>query len=152
MKEWATQTGSNDLLWNMPSSIWKAMWLNIRKWTLNITLYTPGISVPWCNTLCDITVIYKFITNERHYFAKLLGGVCWNMFTFYFSSSDVCGFFLNALQFWKHCTKKLSGLTPGKIVSRKWQDTCLTVLPKASRKNWSPSLIVQSLAMNNHLR
>jgi hypothetical protein len=128
------------------------MWLHIRTWTLNITLYIPGISVPWRNTLCDITVIYKFTTNERHYFAKLLSGVCWNRFTFYFSSSAVWGFSLNTLQFWKHCTKMLSGLRSGKIVIHKWQDICLTVLPKASRKNWSPSLIVQSLAMNNHLR
>lgn len=87
MKDSATQTGSNDLLWNVPkcSSIWKSMRLNIKTWTLNTTLYTPGICVPWCNILCEITVTDKFFTNECHYFAELLCGVCWVMFTFYFS-------------------------------------------------------------------
>jgi len=71
MKKSATQTGSNDLLWNMPkySSIWKAMWLNIRTRTLNITLYTPGIPVLWCNTLCDQkNIYYLYGQNTTIYF------------------------------------------------------------------------------------
>lgn len=52
--------------------------------------------------------------------------------------------------------KKLSGLRSGNTVSHKWQDTCLTVLPKAAWKklksfiNWAKSSNEQSFKIKQN--